>query len=169
MIRVWTDGCCLENPGGRGGWAFIAERDGEVLHRASGGHPETTNNRMEMQAVIEALRWLGNGRAEVVADSEYVVKGATDWMPRWKERGWRRPGRRGKGKPPLNLDLWQEMDRLLAGALVSLRWVKGHNGERFNEEADQLAGAAAYAVDVPTDPDPDPADEFAERFGWSPG
>lgn len=163
MIRIWTDGCCLENPGGRGGWAFVVEQKGKVIHRASGGDAATTNNRMELMALIEALRWLGNGRADVWSDSKYVVDGAMRWMYGWKKRGWRRGGRRGRPQPVKNVDLWQEVDRLLSGSLVSLQWVKGHDGKRFNEEADQLASRAAYNVAAP--PGVDPADEFVERFG----
>lgn len=149
MIRLWTDGCCLSNPGGPGGWAFIAEEGGRVLHTASGSESTTTNNRMELAAVIESLRWAipREGRILVRPDSEYVAKGATEWMPKWKANGWaKRPNGCGKVK---NLRLWKDLDALLTQHValsrrhVDFKWVRGHAGAQFNEQADVLAGEAA--------------------------
>jgi len=144
MIRLWTDGCCLSNPGGAGGWAVIAERGGEVVGEWSGSHDATTNNRMELMAVIEAIKHAASGKTEIISDSTYVVKGVQVWLPRWKELGWKRGKRRIK-----NQDLWKELDQLIVHFpdRLRFRWVKGHAGGQFNEMADQLAGqeAAAYA------------------------
>lgn len=164
-IRLWTDGCCLRNPGGAGGWAFVVESGGSAIHSASGGEASTTNNRMEMLAVIEALRWLPTGgRFEIISDSKYVVNGATTWMHGWKRRNWRKKGL--AGTPVKNADLWQTLDalvhRLPSAVVVKFSWIKGHNNHEFNEHADLLAGQAAEAVrDTPADP----AEEFVERFG----
>ena len=144
MIRLWTDGCCLKNPGGAGGWAVIAERGGDVLAQWSGSVESTTNNRMELTAVIEALREGADGKTEIVSDSTYVVKGVTLWLPRWKEKDYKR------GRPRINIpnrSLWEEIDELIADYLHPLRfrWVKGHAGGAFNEMADDLAGKEARA------------------------
>ncbi|HEV2790498.1 MAG TPA: ribonuclease H [Solirubrobacterales bacterium] len=177
MTRIWTDGCCLVNPGGAGGWAFVVEADGEVISEEWGSEPETTNNRMELMAVIEALPWAEGRRVRIVSDSKYVVDGATGWVHTWKAHGWKRPTRRGF-RAVKNVELWKVLDGLLyptpGGAhgdaipVAKLEWVKGHDGAVFNERADLLAERAA-ANALPADPDPDPADEFVERFGWSPG
>lgn len=164
-VRIWTDGCCLVNPGGPGGWAFVVESGGPTIHEASGGEPSTTNNRMEMLAVIEALRWMpASGRFEIVSDSTYVVKGASQWMRGWKRRGWRKKGL--GGALIKNADLWQTLDALVHGlpaaVQVDFRWVKGHNNHEFNEHADLLAGQAAEAA---REGPRDPAEEFVERFG----
>lgn len=154
MIRIWTDGCCLKNPGGAGGWAFIAEDkgSGRVLHLESGGEKTSTNNRMELTAVIEALRWLADEWAheaiEILCDSKYVVEGMNSWRHVWKPRGWRR-----KTKSPhkvANSKLWQQLDELDVGRAHSPRfvWVKGHSGVELNERADCIAGEAARAADT---------------------
>lgn len=161
MIRIWTDGSVLVNPGGPGGWAFVAERDGIAIHSASGGEPDTTNNRMELDAVIEAVRWAASidELVEVVSDSQYVVNGITRWVAAWKRRSWHKVK---------NVERWRELDGLLTGKF-SFRWVRGHDGETFNEEADRLAGIAARAVYVPDDEPEFEADEdhLAElAAGW---
>lgn len=140
MIRLWTDGCCLSNPGGAGGWAVIAERAGKVVFQLSGADASTTNNRMELTAVIEAIKHVAEGKTQIVSDSTYVVKGATVWLPRWKEKGWQVGQRKVK-----NQDLWRELDRLVDSYPHPLRfrWVKGHCGAQFNEMADKLAGQEA--------------------------
>lgn len=144
MIRIWTDGACSLNPGGSGGWAFVAVLNGVVIHQASGGASNTTNNRMEMLAVVEALQWLGNGRAEVYSDSQYVVKGINDWMHKWHARGWRL--KKAKVQPPKNVDIWKTLYSLMRGSLVTVTWVRGHNGDRFNEMADKLAVAESRRI-----------------------
>lgn len=136
-IVIYTDGACDPNPG-RGGWAVVIQQDGKT-RTLSGGEKLTTNNRMELTAAIMALESI-QADADVVlhSDSEYVKKGITEWMPTWKKRGWKR-----KGGELLNLDLWQELDRLNTTRKVSWQWVKGHAGHPMNELADQLASKAS--------------------------
>ncbi len=101
-----------------------------------GGDPGTTNNRMELLAVIEGLRALsGPARVDLYSDSQYVVKGLAEWMDGWKRRGWKRP----KNKPVLNLDLWQELDQAREVHDITTHWVKGHNEHPENERCDRLA------------------------------
>ena len=136
-VMIFTDGACDPNPG-KGGWAVVIQQDGEVK-TLSGGEAQTTNNRMELMAVIMALRTISASIPVVInSDSEYVKKGITEWMPDWKKRGWKR-----KGGTLANLDLWQELDRLNSKAKVTWRWVKGHAGHPMNELADQLASKAS--------------------------
>lgn len=141
MIHLWTDGCCLRNPGGPGGWAYlIVDEDEEIIGEAHGGERVSTNNRMELKAVIEALafveKWYPEDEVTVVSDSLYVVKGVNEWRHKWKKNGWRL-GKNGKGKPVKNFELWKQLDAL-AGEHVFL-WVKGHSGVELNEYADELA------------------------------
>ncbi len=136
-IVIFTDGACDPNPG-RGGWAVVIQKDGKIK-TLSGGEKQTTNNRMELTAAIMALRSIPASVDVVLhSDSEYVKKGITEWMPNWKRRGWKR-----KGGELLNLDLWQELDRLNSTRKVSWQWVKGHAGHPMNELADQLASKAS--------------------------
>lgn len=130
----------MKNPG-PGGWAFLVKNpDGtEVLE--SGGETMTTNNRMEMRAMIEALR-ATSGPCVVYSDSEYLVKGASAWMDGWKRKGWVTSAK----QPVKNQDLWVEIDALKQGRPVTFKWVKGHNGHKHNERVDQLANAAATAA-----------------------
>ncbi len=136
QIEMWTDGACSGNPG-PGGWGCILryrEREKEL----SGGAAETTNNRMEMTAVIEGLKQLKEPcRIRLSTDSKYVMEGVTRWMAGWQERGWRKADK----KPVLNVDLWQEMADLLSWHTVEWVWVKGHAGHPENERADALAVA----------------------------
>ena len=139
-VVVYTDGACRGNPG-RGGWAW-AVPDGRY---ASGADPRTTNQRMEITAVLEALRALvpeGAARIDVVSDSTYVVKCFTDrWWEGWLKRDWKNSQR----KPVANRDLWEPLlDLALSSAPeVTFRWVKGHSGDRWNDRADELATLAA--------------------------
>ncbi len=140
-VRIYTDGGCEGNPG-PGGWAAVLEYNG---HRKelSGSQPATTNNRMELQAAIEALRALKEPCAvELFTDSEYVRNGITDWLPAWKKRGWRTAGK----KPVKNKDLWQALDEATQRHKVTWHWVKGHNGHAQNERCDQLAAEAIRQV-----------------------
>lgn len=143
--HVFTDGGCSENPGGVGGWAFSVMLDGMEVHSSSGGERGTTNNRMELRAVIAALQWIGkNGpfqEIELHSDSTYCVQGCNDWRHRWKKNQWLKGG-----SPMPNADLWIEVDRLLSSIPLRLHWVRGHSGVSGNVRADQLASEAIAAV-----------------------
>jgi len=134
MIEIFTDGACSGNPG-PGGWGAIL-RSGETERELFGGEPQTTNNRMEMTAVIEALRALKKPvAAKVHTDSQYVQKGISEWIHGWKRRGWKTAAK----EPVKNEDLWRELDRLAALHSIEWIWVKGHAGHVENERADVLA------------------------------
>ena len=134
MIEIFTDGACSGNPG-PGGWGAIL-RKGDSEKELFGGEVLTTNNRMEMTAVIEALRALkAPVRARVHTDSQYVQKGISEWIHGWKRRGWKTAGK----QPVKNEDLWREMDRLAVQHKIEWIWVKGHAGHAENERADELA------------------------------
>jgi ribonuclease HI len=134
MVEIYTDGACKGNPG-VGGWGAIL-RFGETEKELFGGVANTTNNRMEMTAVIEALRALSRSSDAVVfTDSSYVQKGISEWIHGWKRNGWKTADK----KPVKNADLWQTLDQLAAGHKIQWRWVKGHAGHPENERADLLA------------------------------
>lgn len=141
-VQLFADGACSGNPG-PGGWAFILRHaaSGKELER-SGGEAETTNNRMELTAVIRGLEALKRpARVEVVTDSVYVGKGFSEWLPKWKANGWRR--REGDRFAPIkNEDLWRHLDELLARHTVRFTHVRGHRGHVENERCDALAVAA---------------------------
>lgn len=142
-VILYTDGACSGNPG-PGGWGFILRhpKSGKEIER-SGGEAETTNNRMEMLAVIEGLKALTRPTAvEIVSDSKYVLQGIEQWMPRWKANGWRRK-EGNQFKPVKNLELWQELDELVHRHRITFTHVKGHAGHPENERCDQLAVEAA--------------------------
>jgi ribonuclease HI len=144
-VRLVTDGACLGNPG-PGGWAFILrhESTGKELEQ-SGGERNTTNNRMEIMAVIKGLEALKRPtRVTLVSDSQYIVNAITSWLEKWKKQNWRK-GPRG-GEPVKNIDLWQRLDELLAIHQVRATWTRGHAGHDDNERCDQLAQAAARAM-----------------------
>ena len=136
-VTIYTDGACSGNPG-PGGWGAILV-SGALRKEISGGDPETTNNRMELTAAIEALRALtGRAEVELYTDSTYLKKGITEWIASWKRNGWRR--RSGKRLLPVkNEDLWRSLDELVAGHRVTFHWVEGHAGHEENERADRLA------------------------------
>ena len=137
-VEIWTDGACKGNPG-PGGWGVLLKR-GNVEKTLHGGEPLTTNNRMEMMAVIEALRALTRPcKVTLHIDSQYVMKGMTEWIHGWKQRGWRTADK----KPVKNVDLWQILDDARTGHQVTWHWVKGHAGHVENERVDQLARAEA--------------------------
>lgn len=141
-VMLFTDGGCSGNPG-PGGWAYILKHTvtGKVSE-SSGGDPATTNNRMELQAVIEGLKRLTRHTAVcVVTDSGYVKDGITKWMQNWKRNGWKRK-EGNKLVPVKNIELWQELDALVQKHDVSFEWVKGHAGHPENERCDELAVAA---------------------------
>ena len=134
MIDIYTDGACSGNPG-PGGWGAILRKDA-TEKELFGGEVLTTNNRMEMTAVIEALRALkGPVEARVHTDSQYVQKGISEWIHGWKRRGWKTANK----EPVKNEDLWRELDRLAAQHKIEWIWVKGHAGHVENERADVLA------------------------------
>jgi ribonuclease HI len=134
MIDIFTDGACSGNPG-PGGWGAIL-RKGATDKELFGGERLTTNNRMEMMAVIEALRALTQPvEARVHTDSQYVQKGISEWIHGWKKRGWKTAAK----EPVKNEDLWRELDRLAAQHKIEWIWVKGHAGHAENERADVLA------------------------------
>jgi len=137
IIDIYTDGACRGNPG-PGGWGALLMFNGRV-REISGAETGTTNNRMELLAVINALRALKRSvRARIYTDSQYVRLGITEWLPGWKARGWRTADR----KPVKNQDLWQQLDELAAGHELEWHWVKGHSGVPGNERCDQLANSA---------------------------
>jgi ribonuclease HI len=137
-IVIYTDGSCKGNPG-PGGWGVVL-RSGNHEKHLHGGEKHTTNNRMEMSAVIFALKALKQSSAvELWTDSQYVQKGVTEWLQGWKQRDWKTAAK----SPVKNADLWQELDALLPNHEISWHWVKGHAGHPGNELADQLANKGA--------------------------
>jgi ribonuclease HI len=142
-VELYTDGACSGNPG-PGGWAFI------LRHRASGKEMEasgaeagTTNNRMELRAVIEGLSALKSPSVvELYSDSQYVLKGLKEWMASWKAKGWRTADK----KPVKNRELWEALDGLIASHEVRFHWVRGHSEHAENERCDALAVAAREAL-----------------------
>ena len=141
-VLLFTDGACSGNPG-PGGWAYILRHTGTGTEKeASGGERETTNNRMELQAVIEGLSALKRPcYVEVLTDSEYVRKGLSEWMAGWKRNGWQRR-EKGKLKPVANVELWQALDGLIAKHRLKFTRVAGHSGHPENDRCDELAVAA---------------------------
>lgn len=141
-VLLFTDGACSGNPG-PGGWAFILRHLGTGIEKeGSGGAKETTNNRMELQAVVEGLTALKRSCfVEILTDSEYVRKGLSEWMAGWKRNGWQRR-EQGKLKPLKNADLWQQLDVLIAKHRVKFTRVAGHSGHPENDRCDELAVAA---------------------------
>ena len=133
-VVIYTDGACKGNPGpgGWGAWLRWGEHEKELF----GGEPATTNNRMELTAVIESLRLLKRRTpVAIYTDSNYVKDGITNWIHGWKKRGWRT----ADNKPVKNIELWQLLDGLVASHAVEWHWVRGHNGDPGNERADALA------------------------------
>jgi ribonuclease HI len=131
---IYTDGACSGNPG-PGGWGAIL-RYGSAVKELHGSDPLSTNNRMELTAVISALEALNRPtRVTLYTDSRYVLDGITKWLPGWQRNGWRTAGRH----PVKNLDLWQHLVKAMAPHEITWRWVKGHNGDPGNERADELA------------------------------
>jgi ribonuclease HI len=143
-VELFTDGACQGNPG-PGGWGVLL-RYGGVEKELSGAEPATTNNRMELTAVIRGLEALKRPcRVRVTTDSQYVRNGITDWIRRWRRNGWRTADR----QPVKNSDLWRQLDEVAAGHEVEWHWVKGHAGHPENERADRLATAAIATLRRP--------------------
>ena len=140
-ITIYTDGACKGNPG-PGGWGVLM-RYGEVEKTLFGGELETTNNRMELRAVIEALNALNRTcDVELYTDSKYVLQGLNEWMPNWKARGWKTADK----KPVKNVELWQMLDAAAQRHHINWHWVKGHAGDVGNERADALANQGVLSV-----------------------
>lgn len=142
IVEIYTDGACRGNPG-PGGWGavLIAGPHRKTLY---GGEAETTNNRMELLAAIEALNAL-NGPRQVLlhTDSRYVMNGINDWLPNWKKRGWKTAAK----KPVKNQDLWKALDEAIERHQIEWKWVRGHTGVPGNEEADALANQGIDELD----------------------
>lgn len=140
-VEIYTDGACSGNPG-PGGWGAIL-RSGKHEKEIFGGELETTNNRMEMMAVIMALEALkSKSRVDLYTDSKYVMQGMTEWLAGWKARGWKTADK----KPVKNQDLWERIDVLFARHEIEIHWIKGHTGHPENERADALARAWISAL-----------------------
>ena len=134
IVEVYTDGACRGNPG-PGGWGVLL-RYGDTEKELYGGESETTNNRMELMAAIQALENLKRDcKVSLTTDSQYVRKGITEWMANWKKRGWKTASK----QPVKNKDLWQRLDKAATQHQVEWHWVRGHTGHPENERADQLA------------------------------
>jgi ribonuclease HI len=141
LVEIYTDGACRGNPG-PGGWGALLTA-GEHVKELSGAEPLTTNNRMELTAVIRALEALKRpSELRIFTDSEYVRRGITEWMQSWKARGWKTADR----KPVKNQDLWERLDALATVHRIEWRWVRGHSGIPGNERVDQLANEAIDAM-----------------------
>ncbi len=143
MVTLYTDGACSGNPG-PGGWAYILKHKlSNTQRKASGAELLTTNNRMELMAVIQGISVLTRPSViELYSDSKYVLKGLEEWMSAWKKRGWKTAGK----KPVKNRDLWMKLDELAGGHQVRFHWVKGHNDDPENERCDEMAVAAREAL-----------------------
>jgi len=138
-VTIYTDGSCLDNPG-PGGWGAIL-RYGKQERAISGGEKNTTNNRMELRAALEALRTLTEScNVTLFTDSNYLKKGVTEWMPNWKRRNWRR-----KGGKLANVDLWMKLDEEISRHDIHWHWVRGHSGNVMNDRVDRLAKKAIPA------------------------
>ena len=138
MIKIYTDGSCLENPG-NGGWAAIIIDD-EKKTQIKGSKKNTTNNQMELLAPIEALKKIPNGsKIEIFTDSKYVKSGITEWIHNWKKNGWKTADK----QPVKNKELWEELDLLANQFEISWNWIKAHSTDELNNEVDLIAKEAA--------------------------
>ena len=134
IIKIYTDGACRGNPG-PGGWGALILKDNEEI-KLNGGQNNTTNNQMELTAVIKALDFFSEStELEIFTDSKYVMDGITDYIKKWKVNGWKTASK----KPVKNTDLWKQLDDLSAQHSIRWNWVKGHSGHRENDIADELA------------------------------
>jgi ribonuclease HI len=137
-VEVYTDGACLGNPG-PGGWGAIVRIEGGAYQELSCHEHQTTNNRMELTAAIEALKSLaGASKGTITTDSQYVQKGITEWIVKWRQNGWKTADK----KPVKNDDLWEDLDALNRKHKINWQWVRGHDGHLENERCDELAREA---------------------------
>ena len=135
MITIYTDGACSGNPG-IGGWGAVILEINKKDTFLNGGNDNTTNNRMELTAAIEALKYFKNMQTiKLITDSKYVKDGIQSWIQNWKKNGWKTATK----KPVKNKELWIELDQLISKHTISWEWVKGHAGNKYNEKADYLA------------------------------
>jgi ribonuclease HI len=136
LVTIYTDGACDPNPG-PGGWAALL-RSADHTKELTGGEPDTTNNRMELTAAVQALHALNRPcQVDFYTDSEYLRRGITEWLPGWRKRSWRR-----KGGALANVDLWQALDAAMQPHVIEWHWVRGHAGNRDNQRVDRLARGA---------------------------
>ena len=143
IVQIFADGACSGNPG-PGGYGAILKY-GDKVKEISGCSPRTTNNRMEMMAVIESLKLIKKpSDIVIITDSNYVVKGMTDWVNGWRKKGWLN----SRKKPVLNRDLWQEILKLSKPHNIEWKWIKGHNGHKENERCDELARKAIVKLSL---------------------
>ncbi len=152
-LTIFTDGACVPNPG-RGGWGFVVYQDGKEVHCDSGGQDNTTNQQMELLALIRALQWVcenaADGTVTIKSDSQYAVKGTNQWRLKWRKNGWRT---KAKGKALVkNKELWLAIDGLISQVSVSIEWVRGHNGNRGNDRADSLATQGCIGLNTAATP-----------------
>ena len=142
-VELYTDGACSGNPG-PGGWAYILKHpSSQVEKEVSGAEPSTTNNQMELMSVIKGLSALDRPcRVDLYSDSQYVIKGLSDWMDDWKKKGWKRNSR----EPVKNIEHWKQLDELRQRHKINYHWVRGHNEHPENERCDRLAVAAIDQV-----------------------
>jgi len=133
MVKIYTDGACSGNPG-RGGWAAIILDDGKI-EKICGASENTTNNRMELIAVISALKYVKDENIEIFTDSKYTKDGIEKWIVNWRKNGWKTTNK----KDVKNIDLWQSLDELNQKKNVQWSWVKGHSDNEYNNMADELA------------------------------
>jgi ribonuclease HI len=135
MITIYTDGACSGNPG-IGGWGVVILENNKEDTFLNGGNDNTTNNRMELTAAIEALKYFEDSQTiTLITDSKYVKDGIQSWIQNWKKNGWKTAAK----KPVKNKELWIELDQLISRHTISWEWVKGHDGNVYNEKADYLA------------------------------
>ena len=138
MIKIYTDGSCLGNPG-NGGWAAIIIDDNKII-RINGSKKNTTNNQMELLAPIKALKTIPKGsKVQIFTDSKYVKSGITEWIHNWKKNGWKTANK----QPVKNKELWTELDLMTSEFKIKWSWVKGHSTDKLNNEVDLLARHAA--------------------------
>lgn len=147
VVKIYTDGACIGNPG-PGGWAAIVQYPDKDPVELCGGFSGTTNNRMEILAAIYALESLQTeSKVTLITDSKYLIQAIEDWIKRWKHNGWRT----SNGTPVKNKDLWLRLDALVKKHKVSFKWVKGHAGNPQNERCDELATTQAAMPNLPKD------------------